>query len=99
MLVFGFFSGSVWVLILFGLIGFGIQGGFVGMYSMAAKVYQTEVRATGVGWAVGAGRIGAIIGPFLGGVILASGVGLSGSFAIFTVPAIIAGIATLMVKR
>ena len=59
MVLFGFVSGSVWLLVLFGLIGFGIQGGFVGMYSLAAKLYPTTVRATGVGWAVGAGRTGA----------------------------------------
>jgi MFS transporter, AAHS family, 4-hydroxybenzoate transporter len=92
MLIFGFFKGSVLVLILFGLIGFGIQGGFVGMYSLAARIYPTEIRATGVGWAVGAGRIGAIGGPIVGGLLIGAGLSMSINFIIFAIPTIIAGI-------
>ncbi len=92
MLVFGQFSGSVIVLVLFGLIGFGIQGGFVGMYSLAARLYPTEIRATGVGWAVGAGRIGAIVGPALGGLLIGAGLSMAANFIIFAVPTVIAGI-------
>jgi MFS family permease len=97
MLVFGFFKGSVVVLVLFGLIGFGIQGGFVGMYSLAARLYPTEIRATGVGWAVGAGRIGAIVGPLLGGFLIAAGLSMATNFIIFAVPTVVAGVATLYV--
>jgi MFS transporter, AAHS family, 4-hydroxybenzoate transporter len=97
MLIFGFFKGSVIVLVLFGLIGFGIQGGFVGMYSLAARLYPTEIRATGVGWAVGAGRIGAIVGPLLGGFLIGAGLSMATNFIVFALPTIIAGVATLYV--
>lgn len=97
MLVFGFFKGSILVLILFGLIGFGIQGGFVGMYSLAARLYPTEIRATGVGWAVGAGRIGAIFGPLLGGFLIGAGFSMTTNFMIFAIPTLIAGVATLFI--
>jgi MFS transporter, AAHS family, 4-hydroxybenzoate transporter len=56
MAVFGLFKGSSLILVLFGLIGFGIQGGFVGMYAVAARMYPTEIRSTGVGFAMSAGR-------------------------------------------
>lgn len=98
MLVFGFFKGSTLVLILFGLIGFGIQGGFVGMYSLAARLYPTEIRATGVGWAVGAGRIGAIFGPLLGGFLIGAGFSMTTNFMIFAIPTLIGGITTLCIS-
>jgi MFS transporter, AAHS family, 4-hydroxybenzoate transporter len=98
MLIFGFFKGSILVLILFGLIGFGIQGGFVGMYSLAARLYPTEIRATGVGWAVGAGRVGAIAGPLLGGFLIGSGFSMTSNFIIFAIPTFIGGIATLYIS-
>ena len=98
MLIFGFFKGSMLVLILFGLIGFGIQGGFVGMYSLAARLYPTEIRATGVGWAVGAGRIGAIFGPILGGFLIGAGFSMTTNFIIFAIPTLIGGITTLYIS-
>jgi MFS transporter, AAHS family, 4-hydroxybenzoate transporter len=98
MLIFGYFHGSIWVLILFGLIGFGIQGGFVGMYSLAARLYPTEIRATGVGGAVGVGRIGAIVGPLLGGILIGAGLSMTFNFMIFAIPTVIAGWFILKVK-
>ncbi len=99
MVGFGFSSGSVWVLVLFGLIGFGVQGGFVGMYSLAAKLYPTRIRATGVGWAVGAGRIGAVVGPLVGGILIGLGWSLSANFIAFAVPALLAGLITLLINE
>jgi len=97
MLIFGFFKGSVMVLILFALLGFGIQGGFVGMYSLAARLYPVEIRATGVGWAVGAGRIGAIAGPLIGGLLIGWGLSMAANFIVFAIPTIIAGLATIFI--
>jgi benzoate transport len=98
MVAFGFVSGSLWVLVLFGLIGFGIQGGFVGMYSLAAKLYPTRVRATGVGWAVGAGRIGAVVGSIVGGLLIGAGWSMAANFIAFAIPAFIAGVITLLIN-
>ena len=97
MLMFSFFSGSVLVLFLFGLLGFGIQGGFVGMYSLATRLYPVEIRATGVGWAVGAGRIGAIAGPILGGLLIGIGLSMAVNFIVFSIPTVIAGVAALFI--
>jgi AAHS family 4-hydroxybenzoate transporter-like MFS transporter len=41
--------------------------------ALCASFYETSLRATGVGWAIGIGRIGSIIGPVLGGVLIAAG--------------------------
>ena len=45
----------------------------IGMNALAAEVYPTAIRSTGVGWALGVGRIGSIIGPLVGGGLLALG--------------------------
>src|SRR5260370_42094715 len=42
--------------------------------ALCAGYYDTFLRATGIGWAMGIGRIGAIVGPVLGGVLLGGGV-------------------------
>jgi MFS transporter, AAHS family, 4-hydroxybenzoate transporter len=98
MTIFGFFKGSALVLVLFGLIGFGIQGGFVGLYAVAARFYPTEIRSTGVGFAMSAGRLGGIVGPFLGGLLIGTGLSMTTNFMIFAVPTLLAGIATFFIK-
>jgi AAHS family 4-hydroxybenzoate transporter-like MFS transporter len=95
MAVFGFFSGSSFLLVIFGLIGFGIQGGFVGLYAVAARMYPTEFRTTGVGWAIGSGRLGGIIGPMLGGILIGMGLSMTTNFLIFAIPTALAGVMTL----
>ena len=50
--------------------GFCIVGGQIAANALAAAFYPTAVRATGVGWALGIGRVGSIIGPLVGGALL-----------------------------
>lgn len=52
------------------LLGIGVQGAQAGLNALAAGFYPTSVRATGIGWALGVGRVGSIVGPSLGGVLL-----------------------------
>jgi AAHS family 4-hydroxybenzoate transporter-like MFS transporter len=51
-------------------LGVCVQGAQAGLNALAASFYPTAVRATGIGWALGIGRIGSIVGPSLGGVLL-----------------------------
>ncbi|HEY4320050.1 MAG TPA: aromatic acid/H+ symport family MFS transporter [Gemmatimonadales bacterium] len=58
---------------LFGAIfvaGFGIVGGQPALNALAAEYYPTALRSTGIGWSLGIGRVGSIIGPVLGGVLI-----------------------------
>lgn len=98
MCIFGFVSESWLILLLFGLIGYGVQGGFVGFYTVAARMYPTEIRNTGIGWGIGAGRIGAIVGPKVGGTLIGMGLTLTVNFIIFSVPLLIAAVATMLIK-
>jgi benzoate transport len=98
MVIFGYFKGSSLILILFGLIGFGVQGGFVGMYAVAARMYPTEIRSTGVGFAMSSGRLGGIAGPLLGGFLIGAGLSMTTNFMVFAVPTLLAGIFVLLLK-
>ncbi|MDA0348674.1 MAG: MFS transporter [Verrucomicrobia bacterium] len=98
MMVFGNFSGSAMVLVMFGVIGFAMQGGFVGLYPVAARLYPAEIRTTGVGWAIGAGRLGAILGPIVAGQLVGAGFTIATNFIIFAIPCIIAGMAAMAIK-
>ena len=74
------------------IIGIMLQGGFTGLYACAAKIYPTEIRSTGVGWAIGLGRFGAIIGPAAAGFMISWGMGLGTMFLIFAIPVLMGGI-------
>ncbi|WP_439661334.1 MFS transporter [Lentzea sp. HUAS TT2] len=61
---------GVYVAVL--LAGFFVFSAQVLVYAYAGRVYE-ENRATGIGWAAGVGRLGAISGPLLGGALLTAG--------------------------
>jgi AAHS family 4-hydroxybenzoate transporter-like MFS transporter len=49
----------------------GIGNGVIGAtMALNVAVYPAMARSTGVGWAIGIGRIGSILGPLLGGVVV-----------------------------
>src|SRR3984957_10192619 len=50
--------------------GFCIVGGQIAANALAAGFYPTLVRSTGIGWARGIGRVGSLVGPLVGGVLL-----------------------------
>lgn len=58
------------VIILAFILGFLVIGAQAGLNVLAAQFYPTFVRSTGVGWALGMGRIGSIVGPLLAGMLL-----------------------------
>src|ERR1700736_2161116 len=60
----------VFVTIAIFAAGFCIVGGQIAANALAAGFYPTSVRATGVGWALGIGRVGSIVGPLVGGALL-----------------------------
>jgi|TARA_B110000438_G_scaffold279830_1_gene304579 benzoate transport len=79
--------------LLFLLLVIGIlqQSAFTGLYGVAAKAYPTEIRSTGVGWAIGLGRTGAVVGPALAGYLILAGYDMSANFIFFSIPMVICG--------
>jgi AAHS family 4-hydroxybenzoate transporter-like MFS transporter len=61
------------VLMVAFVLGFLVIGAQAGLNALAAKFYPTPIRSTGVGWALGVGRVGSIVGPLVGGVMLGAG--------------------------
>ena len=80
------------LLIIIFFVGLLQQGGFTGLYGVAAKIYPTEIRSTGIGWAIGLGRSGAVVGPAIAGYMITAGMDMSANFFIFAVPMAIGGL-------
>ncbi|MFE4257019.1 MFS transporter [Streptomyces sp. NPDC056910] len=62
-----------------------VNGGHGGITSIAGTFYPTAIRANGAAWASSVAKIGAMVGPWLGGVILDAGLGAQGAFTVFAV--------------
>jgi len=69
--------------------GIFLHGGFTALYALAASVYPSELRASGIGWAAGLGRTGAIVSPVLAAVLVAAGWTMYGLFLVFALPLIV----------
>ena len=99
MLIYGFGNLDLFGLMLCAsIMGFFLIGAMIGLYAIAPGVYPASHRVTGIGSAIGLGRIGAIIAPFLGGWILEFGVETSQIITVFALPLIIASIAVSKIK-
>jgi AAHS family 4-hydroxybenzoate transporter-like MFS transporter len=67
---------------------------------LAAAFYPTSNRVTGVSWALGVGRCGAILGSMMGGALLGAGLGFATIILLLAIPALLASIAVFaMFKR
>ncbi len=71
------------------IAGWCVIGGQPGLNALAATYYPTYMRSTGIGWGLGIGRVGAIVGPFVGGRLLALEWGADQMFLAFAVPALV----------
>jgi benzoate transport len=99
MMVFGSVSMPLALtLLVAGLVGVTVNGGFNGFWGFAAALYPAEMRGTGVGWALGVGRIGAVLGPIVGGFLVGANLPISAIFAIFAVPLVVAALLCLMIR-
>jgi AAHS family 4-hydroxybenzoate transporter-like MFS transporter len=92
LLSFSYLQGATAVAIGLGVAG-TMQGGFIGLYAVGARIYPAAIRITGIGWAIGVARLGAVLGPYVAGVLVAGGMGMAGSFLVFAIPLAIAAIA------
>ena len=91
-------AGQMILMTLIFLVGFSLSGGYTGLYAVAAKIYPIEIRSTGVGWAIGLGRSGAVIGPGAAGYMLAAGLTVTTNFLVFAIPLVAGGILAYRLK-
>jgi MFS transporter, AAHS family, 4-hydroxybenzoate transporter len=83
----GLLDPTLWLLLVM-ICGAGLGSGCqAGIISLSALSYPTAIRSTGAGWALGAGRIGTVAGPLLGGFLMGSGFSVHKTFLIVSIPA------------
>jgi AAHS family 4-hydroxybenzoate transporter-like MFS transporter len=79
--------------------GFCIVGGQSASNALASSLYPTAVRSTGVGWALGVGRLGSILGPSFGAVLLTKTMPIGSVFLTIAVPAVVGALAAFALSR
>jgi MFS family permease len=80
--------------LLSGIFVFSAQ---VLVYAFVGHLYPPEIRGTALGAAAGIGRVGAIIGPFLGGALVTAGIAYPWGFYAFAAAALLAVLALVTV--
>src|SRR5208282_4079828 len=85
---------ALWTALLLGIMA---NAAMAGLYAVGPPLYPTAVRATGMGWAIGIGRFGAILAPLASGALLDHGWAPAQLYFLFSAPFAIAGVAMLLV--
>ena len=86
-----------WLLLL--TIGAGTSGTQFAFNALSAAFYPPLIRSTGVGWAVGVGRIGAVLGPQFGGVILAAKLATPQVLGLLVIPVFLCAVCVSFLPR
>jgi AAHS family 4-hydroxybenzoate transporter-like MFS transporter len=60
-----------WLLVAVFAAGFCVVGGQPAVNALAGHYYPTALRSTGIGWSLGIGRVGSVLGPLVGGQLIA----------------------------
>ncbi|MCB1663937.1 MAG: MFS transporter, partial [Pseudomonadales bacterium] len=100
MVAFALIDASATVLLVLAFVlGFFTIGGMIGLYSAAAGLYPTTLRNTGLGWGIGIGRLGAILGPNVAGVLIGIGWEQADYFLLLALPLVFAMLSTYALHR
>lgn len=89
---------TVLVYILVAIAGFGAFGSQVLANAYVGASYPADRRATGLGFSLGVGRLGGIMGPILGGFLVAAELSNSVNFLVYAIPALIAAALVMLVR-
>lgn len=98
LILLGFNSPQFILYSLIAIAGAATIGSQILLYTFVAQFYPTALRSTGMGWASGIGRIGAIIGPVLTGALLTFELPHQMNFLAIAIPGVIAALAIFMVN-
>jgi AAHS family benzoate transporter-like MFS transporter len=85
--------------IVVGLAGASTIGTQIVTYAYAGQFYPTAIRSTGIGWASGVGRSGAILAPIVIGTLVGMALPLQQNFMAMAVPAVIAAISVALISH
>jgi MFS transporter, AAHS family, benzoate transport protein len=82
----------LWTYVVFVLAGVGTHGTQCLTIASVANHYPDELRGRALGWMLGMGRIGAVVAPQLGGLLLDHGAGVTGNFVVFGAASVVAAV-------
>jgi AAHS family benzoate transporter-like MFS transporter len=85
--------------VVVGLAGASTIGTQIVANAYTGQFYPMAIRATGLGWALGIGRSGAILAPILIGVLVGMSLPLQQNFMAIAIPAVIGMVAVLMIQH
>jgi MFS transporter, AAHS family, 4-hydroxybenzoate transporter len=91
-------SKAAWMALL-ALVGAGAIGSQMALGSFSASFYPSEIRATGLGWSGGIGRIGAIIGPLVMAALLSLAFPASFILALLMIPMLLSAFCVIRLGR
>ncbi|RYG29595.1 MAG: MFS transporter [Burkholderiales bacterium] len=89
---------AVPLLILLTITGFLVGGLQIMIYSVATHAYPTSLRAGGIGWSVGFGRLGSVISPFIATAALAAG-GWEAFFVLLAIGLVVTFLSLGIIRR
>ncbi len=81
------------------MAGFSVLGLQNTLHGVAGAIYPTSVRANGVGWALSVAKIGAIAGPFVGGILMASNASVKELFLAAAIPLVVCIVSAALLRR
>jgi AAHS family 4-hydroxybenzoate transporter-like MFS transporter len=87
------------LMIMVFLAGFCVLGLQFGLNAASAMIYPTAVRSNGSGWAFGVGRFGSILGPILGGALIAMQLSVEKLFLAAAIPFLVGAVACVALAR
>ncbi len=89
--LFGVVSGTAALYVVGAATGVFVIGAQIAQHVVSGEAYPTEIRSTGVGWALTVGRLGSVVGPLLGGALQMAGLTFGQYFLVFAIPSFLCG--------
>lgn len=85
---------AVYVILI--LAGVGTHGTQILIIAAVAQFYPHKLRGTALGWALGVGRIGAVVAPQLAGLLLGWGLGVNSNYLLFAISALLSSLSLII---
>ncbi|WMJ20354.1 MFS transporter [Geobacillus kaustophilus] len=99
LILLGFKGNIVFLYILVGIAGACTIGTQIIANAYVSQYYPADMRSSGIGWALGIGRLGAIVGPLMGGILLNIHLNTFYNFVAFAIPGLIAAICVWIIRE
>lgn len=87
------------VILLEGLVGLFVGCGSSGLIALTALFYPIKIRSTGIGWAMGLGRLGSFVGPLVVGLLVGLHWEVEVIFVAIGIPVFVAAVASGFIPR